>query len=205
MENLAYDYVPEELEEINDDEEDYEIIGGVKFIMSPAPNPTHGALVGRLITVFNNYIDEKDIIARVFGDNTDVYLSNEDHFKPDMSVVCNLEIIDWNGAVKGAPDLVVEVLSKSTMKKDMGLKKKIYAKYGVKEYWIVNPWAKSIEVYYLVDGTYELDEVYKIYNSTEWERLTEKERKESKFDIKVSIFDDLFIDIRKVFKWWLDD
>lgn len=186
------------------DEEDFELIGGVKF-MAPAPTAKHSSLVGRLITVFNCYIDEKDIIARVFGDNTDVYLSDEDHFRPDLSVVCNLNIIDWNGAIKGTPDLVVEILSKSTMKRDIGLKKKVYAKYGVKEYWIVSHWSKSIEVYYLTDGVFELDEVYKIFNEVEWERLTDKEKAESKFEIKVSIFDDLIVDVRNIFKWWLDE
>ena len=202
MDNLAYDYQSEDF--VFEDEPDYELIEGVKFI-SLVPTAKHSSLVGRLITVFNYYVDEKDIIARVFGDNTDVYLSKEDHFRPDMSVVCNLNIIDWNGAVKGAPDLVVEVLSKSTMKNDKSLKKKVYAKYGVKEYWIVSPWAKSIEVYHLIDGNFELDEVYSVYSKSEWERLTDKERSESKFEIKVSIFEDLFVDVRKIFKWWLDE
>ena len=197
MDNWAYDYVPEE-------EPDFEIIEGVKFIMAPAPNVTHGTIISRLISIFNHYVDEKDIEVLVLGDNTDVYLSDKYHFKPDMSVVCNLDIVDWNGAVKGTPDLVVEVLSKSTMKKDIGLKKDAYAKYGVKEYWIISPWAKSIEVYHLVEDRYKLDEVYRIFSKDEWEQLTDKEREESKFEIKVSIFDDLMVDIRKVFKWWLD-
>ena len=197
MDNLAYDYVPEE-------EPDFEIIEGVKFIMAPAPSPMHGTLVSRLTAFFTNYAFENNLDIAVFSDNTDVYLSDKDHFKPDMCVVCNLEIVDWNKAIKGAPDLVVEVLSKSTMKKDIGLKKDAYAKYGVKEYWIISPWAKSIEVYHLVEDRYKLDEVYRIFSKDEWERLTDKEREESKFEIKVSIFDDLMVDIRKVFKWWLD-
>ena len=195
MDNLAYDYRLEE---------DFEIIEGVKF-MAPAPSPTHGTIISILGMFFNNYIYTNDIKAFVFGDNTDVYLSENDHFKPDLSVVCNPKIIDWNKAIIGTPDLIVEVLSKSTMKRDMGLKKKTYAKYGVKEYWIVNPWAKSIEVYYLTEGDFELDEVYKVFNDAEWERLSDNERAESKFEIKVSVFDDLTIDVRNVFKWWIDE
>ena len=199
MSDLACDY------DFQDEEEqDFELIGGVKF-MAPAPSPTHGTIISILGMFFNNYIYTNDVNALVFGDNTDVYLSEEYHFKPDLSIVCNPDIVDWNRAIIGAPDLVVEVLSKSTMKRDIGIKKKTYAQCGVKEYWIINPWVKSIEVYYLIDGAFELDEVYKIFSKVEWELLTDKEKSESKFEIKVSIFEDLVIDIRKVFKWWLDE
>ena len=99
------------------------------------------------------------------------------------------------------PDLVVEILSRSTMKNDISIKKYIYERNGVKEYWIVNHWIKAIEVYHLVEGKYELDNVYQIYSPNEWENLEDEERAEAKFDIKVSIFDDLIVDINKVFMW----
>ena len=195
MNDLAYDYRIEE-------EPRYEIIEGVKNIMSPAPNLGHGTIVGMLYFEFINYILKNNIEAAVFGDNTDVYLPDGNLFMPDLTVVSNLDIADREGAIHGVPDMIVEVLSRSTMKNDIGKKKDIYERNGVKEYWIINPWAKSIEVYHLIDGRYEIDYIYQIYSDKDIERLTDKEREDIKYDIKVSVFEDLTIDVRKVFKWW---
>ena len=207
MNNLAYHSEPYEEEtkfEIINGKvtgiKPYEIIGGVKSIMSPAPSPTHSTLVGRFITIFNNYIDEKNINAVVFGDNTDVFFSGDDHFKPDISIVCDVNIIDWERAVKGTPDLIVEILSRSTMKNDLGKKKEEYERYGVKEYWIVDPWSKRIEVYHLIDSKFKLENVYKVWSEEELEGLTEEELNLIDYEIKVSIFEDLTVDIRKIFK-----
>ena len=170
----------------------YEIIGGEKIIMLPAPTARHGSFVVELILIFGTYINTKKIKARVFGDNVDVYLSKEEHFKPDVSVVCNPDIIDWNGAIHGAPDLIVEIFSDSTKKNDMGVKKDTYEKYGVKEYWLVDPINKSIIVYHLIEDKFKFIDEYKL-NSID-----------NKNFIKVSIFEDLTVDIRDVFKWWIN-
>ena len=198
MENLAYDYDPEEEETkyeiINGKAYGipcYEIIGGEKIIMSPAPTATHGSLVMNIGTIFNIYLIKKNIDARVFGDNVDVYFSAKEHYKPDVSIVRNLEIIDWKGAIKGAPDLIVEVLSESTKSRDFGIKKNTYEKYGVKEYWIVAPNDMSIKVYHLIENKLEFYDEYKI------DALSDKN------EIKVSIFNDLIVDIRDVFRWWV--
>ena len=169
----------------------YEIIGGIKFIMSPAPNIAHATIVSRIITSFTNYILDNNVRGAVFGDNTDVYFTEDEHYMPDISVVCNPEILKNGKKILGAPDLVAEVLSLSTMKNDLGKKKNIYEKYGVKEYWIVDQWAKRIEVYHLVKDKFELDDVYMVIDEAG-----------AKTDIKVSIFEDLTIDIRKIFKSW---
>ena len=195
---LAYDYRLEE-------EPRYEIIEGVRSIMSPAPNLGHATIVGRLYFEFINHILKNNIDAAVFGDNTDVYLPDGNLFMPDLTVVCNLDIADREGAIHGVPDMVVEVLSRSTMNKDIGKKKSIYERNGIKEYWIINPWAKSIEVYHLIDGKYELDYIYQVYSDKDLERLTDKEREEINYYIKVSVFEDLTIDVRKIFKWWSEN
>ena len=195
MSDLAYDYRIEE-------EPRYEIIEGVKNLMSPAPNLGHGTIVGKLYFSFMNHILKNNINAAVFSDNTDVYLPDGNLFMPDLTVVCNLDIADREGAIHGVPDMVVEVLSRSTMKNDIGKKKEIYERNGVKEYWIINPWAKSIEVYHLIDGKYDIDYIYQIYSDKDLERLTDKEREDIKYNIKVSIFEDLMIDVRDIFKWW---
>ena len=187
-ENLAYDYDQYE------DEPDYELIGGEKFFMSPAPTPVHGSIVVRLTAIFTQYIDSKYVKAAVFGDNTDVFLSMEDHFKPDVSIVCDPNVIVWNKAIIGVPDLIIEVLSESTMKNDLGVKKDAYEKHGVKEYWIVDPWSQRVDVYLLVDGKFTSGGIYKVQN----------EDTELKNEIKVSIFEDLTIDLRTIFKRWFE-
>ena len=101
----------------------YEIIGGKKF-MAPAANPTHGRVIGRLYTFFDNYFNENES-GYVFSDNTDVHFPNGTLLKPDLSVVLekNSAIIDWFRGIFGVPDMVVEVLSKSTRKMTSPLKK----------------------------------------------------------------------------------
>ena len=170
---------------------DYEIIGGEKFYMAAAaPNISHGIIVMRLGSMFNTYIDEHDIDAVVLGDNVDVYLSDDEHVKPDVSVVCNFNIADNFKRLYTAPDLVVEVLSESTKINDKVKKKATYEKFGVKEYWIVDPEDRSIEVYHNVNGKFNLSGEYKLHSD--------------RTQIKVSIFDDLTVDLHKVFKWWLN-
>ena len=85
------------------------------------------------------------------------------------------------------------------MKNDIGAKKYIYEKNGVKEYWIINPWIKSIEVCHLVDSNFILDDIYQLCSPLELEQMNEEERAALKYKIKVSIFDDLLVDINKVF------
>ena len=185
MESFAYDNYLPEYEEI-----DYELIGGEKFYMSAAaPNIPHGLVIIRIATIFTNYIDKTEIQARVLGDNVDVYFSDEDHFKPDVSVVRDLSIFGDGKRIYGAPDLVVEVLSDSTKDNDSGIKKDKYEQYGVKEYWIVDPKEKSIKVYNLVESKFKYVDEYKINSN--------------KTKIKVSIFDNLLVDVHEVFKWWL--
>ena len=120
MENFTYEY--------SNEEPDYELIGGEKFFMAAAaPFVNHISTVTRLASVFTNYIDEKNIFARVLFD-VDVYLSDEDHFRSDLSIICDFEKIKDGKRIYGAPDLIVEVLSESTMNNDIGQKKKCLRK-----------------------------------------------------------------------------
>ena len=82
-------------------------------------------------------------------------MSDEDYYIPDFMVVCDPDKIQPDG-VHGAPDLVVEVLSPSTMNNDLGRKKDVYERAGVKEYWIVSPVEKAITVYRLQEGRFVL-------------------------------------------------
>ncbi|MBR1885284.1 MAG: Uma2 family endonuclease, partial [Schwartzia sp.] len=102
--------------------------------------------------------------------------------------------------IYGAPDLVVEVLSPSTATRDKGTKKAVYERAGVLEYWIVDPLAKSIDVYHLRENRLELDYSYVEFPDWEWARMTEKERAEARLSVKISLYDDLVVDVREVFE-----
>ena len=88
---------------------------------------------------------------------------------------------------------------------DRGAKKDVYEKTGVKEYWIVDPEAKSVEVYHLREGRFVLDYAYIIFPDWEWERMDEKARAAARFSVKVSLYDDLTVDLREVFYDILED
>ena len=195
MSKLAYDYRLEE-------EPRYEIIGGEKVIMAASPYPSHNNVVTQLTIIFGMYINKKQNGSAIFAD-VDVHLPDGDVFRPDFYVVRNLDIVQRDKGIYGVPDMVVEVLSRSTAKKDLGEKKDAYEKHGVKEYWIVDTNNKSVQVYLLDNGKFKLDYVYQIYSDDDLEILEESERNAIKYDIKVSIFDDLTVNVNDVFRWWV--
>ncbi|MBR1728136.1 MAG: Uma2 family endonuclease [Selenomonadaceae bacterium] len=170
----------------------YEIIGGEKIYMAAAaPNLDHATVVSRLHFIFLHYVISNNINAAVFHDNTDLIFAKGENFMADVCIVLNPEIVKTHKKILGAPDLIVEVLSDSTKKRDRGIKKDTYEKYGVREYWIADYESKSIEVYHLIENKYNLAGKYKVGTADD--------------KIKVSIFDNLIVDINQVFKWWFDD
>ncbi len=179
----------------------YEIIGGGKF-MSPAANTTHGAIVMRLGMFIGTYLDAKDG-GYVLGENTDVYLPDGTLFKPDFSVVlkANESIIDWRGNIHGVPDMVVEVLSRSTKKRDLTVKKDIYEANGVREYWIVDPYMKAVSVYLLRDGKYFLDDEYILFDEQDLNYMTDAEIAAIKHEVPVATLDGLKVPLKYIFKW----
>ena len=95
----------------------YEIIGGKK-IMAPSAAPTHGGVIMRLGMIIGSHLDANNL-GYVFADDVDVHFPDGSVFKPDLVVVLekNSAIIDWRRGIFGVPDMVVEVLSKSTKKR----------------------------------------------------------------------------------------
>ena len=174
----------------------YEIIGGKKF-MAPAPNPTHGRVIGRLYNFIDRHFEENEG-GYVFSDNTDVHFPDGTLLKPDLSVVLekNSAIIDWFRGIFGVPDMVVEVLSKSTRKNDLTIERN-----GVREYWIIDPWIKSVAVYLLREGKYYLDDDYILFDDNELELLTDEEKAEVKHEVPVKTLDGLKIPLKYIFKW----
>ena len=178
----------------------YEIIEGVKY-MAAAAAYDHNIVAGRLFSIFHHYFEEHE--NGIVVQDCDVCLTEDNTFRPDLSVICDFAKLGADGKIHGAPDLVVEILSPSTAKRDFTKKKEIYARSGVKEYWIVEWRAKNIFVHKLVDGALEIDDVYHDYDENDLALLEDYERAEVKTEIKVSILPDLSVNIHRVFKtWW---
>ena len=190
MDNLAYEYI---------EEPRYEIIGGEK-IMSPSGTIAHNTIIGNLFSIFKNYFKQNNN-GRVFTDSLDVCFEDGEVYMPDVKVIRDYVVLNYYDTIHVVPDFVAEVLSKSTKKFDIGKKKDIYEKHGVREYWIIDPVSKSIEVYLLKEDKFKLDDVYQLFTPNEWQQLSELRRAEAKFEIKVSIFDDLIIKVEDVFEW----
>ena len=179
-----------------DDHTIIEKINGQEVLMSPRPSTRHSRAAGRIYGIFFQFLRKKRCEA--FFEH-EVHIDDENVFVPDVLIICDKNKIKANW-IDGAPDLVVEVLSPSTTINDRGIKKDVYERSGVKEYWIVDPIAKSIEVHYLKDGRLVLDHVYMIFPPEEWERMTEEQRAAARLSVKVSLYDDLLVDVREVFE-----
>ncbi|MCC6790603.1 MAG: Uma2 family endonuclease [Thermomicrobiales bacterium] len=145
----------EDLQTIPADGNRYELING-EIRMSPAPSTLHQTIVVQLTELLNRQVREGGLGA-VFVAPFDVKLSRHLVLQPDLLFVARdrLSIVSESG-VNGAPDLVIEVLSPSSRQFDTGAKASLYADYGVREYWIVDPNDKTISVHALRDGRYEL-------------------------------------------------
>ena len=136
------------------DDERWEIIEGVPYNMSPAPSRFHQDIFRELFNQIVNKLSNKSCI--VYSAPFDVRLPESDEadddittvVQPDILVVCDNGKLDNEGC-KGAPDLIIEILSPATAAKDMKEKFFLYEKHGVKEYWIVEPLDKFIMVYSL--------------------------------------------------------
>ena len=206
MSNLAYNLYDNRLREM---------INGKIINMAPLPLEHHATTNFNLAVIFGNYLKGRK--CRAYNDNMYVRLDKMDidlkklsvpidkkisRLVPDIMVVCNPDIIKSDG-IYGAPELVVEVLSKSTSENDRGIKKEIYEAIGVKEYWIVDTNNFSVEVYLLKDAKYTLDKIYTFYTDEEKNMLIEEgEKKEGDFikEFKTSIFDDLIISLEDIFE-----
>ncbi|MDX2190915.1 MAG: Uma2 family endonuclease [Bacteroidota bacterium] len=128
-----------------------ELIKGKIFKMSPAPRNYHQVISSNLI--YNLVNITKKTKCKAYHAPFDVYLNGIDKLsntvvQPDICIVCDPTKIEDRGCV-GAPDLIVEIISPSTMKKDLDYKYHLYEENGVREYWIIMPEYKQILVYVL--------------------------------------------------------
>lgn len=174
-----------------------ELIDGEIVLMSPRPMRDHIQVAGNIYRAFGNFLARKP--CRVFPDGMDLYLTEKDRFVPDVMVICDRSKIK-NDGIHGAPDLVVEVLSPSSIKRDRVYKKRIYEQCGVREYWIVNPMDKTVEVYLLADDAFQLSEIYCLPPDYWWNRAEEKDRAQIHKEITPSIFPGLTVTLEDVFE-----
>jgi Uma2 family endonuclease len=145
----------------------YEIIKGKVWKMSPAPNSDHARIDIDLLRYFLPAFPKNESGCNVFTAPFDVYLIQKGEpvekattvLQPDICVVCDPAKIKKPGCI-GAPDLVVEIISPSTAKKDMNDKFNVYEEFGVKEYWVVFPGEKAINIFTLNEGKYKLFKSY---------------------------------------------
>lgn len=137
-----------------------ELIMGRIFRMSPAPKSDHQLISTILSGEFYTFFKGKT--CKVFSAPFDVRLpknaddkdeQTETVVQPDICVICDPSKIDVKGC-KGAPDLIAEIVSKSSVQKDLHEKYNLYESAGVKEYWIVHPNDKTLLIYILKNGTY---------------------------------------------------
>ena len=189
MEALAYEYA-------GDVHEEYELINGEVYMMA-RPSVRHWRISHNVVNIFERKLRGKRCEA--FGE-IDVHLGEGDDVIPDAMIVCNPDIIT-DRRIEGTPDLVVEVVSKSTERKDRREKLETYAKYGVKEYWIVDPIKKSLEVYLQYEGRLVLARIHYQYSDRELSYMNDKERAEAdaQNSIKITLYEDFVVDIHDVF------
>jgi Uma2 family endonuclease len=133
-----YKYLPEDKR--------YEIIEG-DLHLTPSPSFRHQAIQAELLFRLMAFVKKRGL-GQVVAALTDVILSPENVVQPDLLFIGKdrLSMVKGNDGVRGAPDLVIEILSPSTAGRDQVLKRKLYSKYGVREYWIVDPDGSTVEV-----------------------------------------------------------
>lgn len=170
------------------DNERAEIINGEPVMMAP-PTTAHQLISFEIGRQLGNYLEGKmcraipaPFAVRLFEKDGDRPEDVDTMVEPDISIVCDVSKLDKHGC-KGAPDMVVEILSPSTQRHDQLVKLGLYQRAGVREYWIVDPMNKTVRVMLLdAGGVLQLHEVY-----------------DRQGVAKVNVLDGCFIELSKVF------
>lgn len=132
----------------------YELIEG-ELLMTPAPLISHQRLSIRLSNRIGPFVERQNL-GELFAAPTDVYLSHVNVVQPDLLFIAK-EHSDRivRACIHGAPDLVIEILSEGTRRRDEVTKLRLYAQFDVREYWVFDPFREGARVYRLKDGVYE--------------------------------------------------
>ena len=170
-----------------DEGENIEIISGKAFMMA-TPSRIHQKISMELSRQLANFLERKScevypapFSVRLFEQDGDSPENVDTAVEPDISVVCDRSKLDKHGC-KGAPDMIIEILSPSTRRHDRLVKLNLYQRAGVREYWIADPDNKSVQVFTLESGALKIREDY------------------GREDVaKVNVLDGCFIELSKVF------
>lgn len=131
----------------------YEIIEGDIFV-SPAPKPNHQNTIGNLFGILYIYLQTHPI-GKLYLAPIDLILSPINVIQPDMLFLSKEKYhLISDRSIEGPPDLIVEVLSPTTEKIDRTTKSRLYARFGVTHYWLINPTEKRLEMFHLEDGRF---------------------------------------------------
>lgn len=136
-----------------DDGRRYEIIEGELYV-TPSPSRSHQRFAGNLFIVLKPFVEARGL-GEVFIAPFDVILEDTSVVVPDLLFVARerSDVVTDRG-VRGAPDLIVEILSPGTGRRDRVEKAKLYARHGVRHYWLADPETRVLEVYELSEGQY---------------------------------------------------
>lgn len=132
---------------IPDDGKRHEIIDGVHYV-TPAPVRRHQQLLGRLYLAIGGFLEQHPELGQAYLSPLDTVFSPWDVVEPDLLFVAadQLDILTEPN-IQGAPALVVEILSPGTRRRDLGIKRQLFDRGGVREYWVVDPKALEVTVY----------------------------------------------------------
>jgi len=163
-----------------DDGRRYEILDG-ELEVSPAPAPRHQGVSGHLFFILYGHVQER-ALGRVYHAPIDVILATDSIVQPDLLfVAAGREAIVTERAIEGPPDLAVEILSPWSDRRDRVAKAALYARYGIRHYWIPDPVARTLEVYEV--------------KGTEYRRVAVHE---GAARVRTTLFPDLEIDLGRV-------
>lgn len=165
-----------------DDGNRYELIDGAAYMLA-SPSINHQRILKRLAFQLELYLDGKacEALPAPLDVRLNAGQADDTVVQPDLIVVCDPQKLENGKTCKGAPDMIVEILSPSTARRDLLLKYNQYREAGVREYWIVNPEERLVDVHTLENGKY----VGQPYGDTD--------------TIPVHILEDCRIDLTKVF------
>jgi len=173
------------------DEKRRELFDGLIKMMTPAPSTQHQKCAGELYLIIANYLRKKT--CKIFFAPFDVRLPKNGEkadntintvVQPDICVICDISKLDERGCI-GAPDMIIEIVSPSNSKRDVEEKFELYQSHGIREYWVVFPHEKTVNVFLLNEsGKYDFKGMF---------------AEDSK--VPVNIFSgDLIIDLAEIFE-----
>ncbi|WP_294157710.1 Uma2 family endonuclease [uncultured Selenomonas sp.] len=181
------------------DSPDVETIEGKECYIWPHPGTCHCMVRGNLAFALDHAITDTSVMVWMHGPDIQIDEHDEDNvYIPDV-MICKRSCIRHD-ALYGAPEFVAEVLSHATVARDRGVKMRHYAAVGVKEYWLVSPTAKTVEIYDNKNGRFEFRDAYVDYEDWELEHMDEEDRSAMPTKIPVTLFPWTWISIKDIFR-----